>query len=363
MIITEVEDYSDFFALKDKWNGLLQQCDNTIFSTWEWFSTWWRHFGKERRLRVLIAQEKEEILGIAPLMLSEYSFRYLGKFRKVEFIGNWDSDYNDFILVKKNEDCLKPYLNHLSGLSDWDSLELCEINIESSLAEALLAMDTDKTLKLELDVSSLCPYISLPTSMDVFASSLGSNMRKNLRRYMRKLCQEYKVEFKTHHDFGSTREAMEEFFKLHQKRWESKGQSGAFADKASRDFHTDLAEIFDQKDWLALHFLTANDEPIAAAYTFDYNLKKHARLTGFDPDFSRFRVGSLLKMHIVEECIRRGFEEYNLSRGTGFGKEYWSTGVRKNFVAKMYNNNWRGQIFSYTRTFLEHALGRKINIL
>jgi len=188
--------------------------------------------------------------------------------------------------------------------------------------------------------------------MEVFAADLGSNMRKNQNRYMRKLCQEYTVGFKTHHDFGSIREAMETFFRLHQKRWESKGQSGAFADKASCDFHMDLAEIFDQKDWLALYFLTANDEPIAAAYTFDYNLKKHARLTGFNPDFSNFRVGNLLKMHIIEECIRKGLKEYNLSRGAGFGKEYWSTGVRKNYVAKMYNENWRGQLISYTRTLL-----------
>jgi CelD/BcsL family acetyltransferase involved in cellulose biosynthesis len=203
-----------------------------------------------------------------------------------------------------------------------------------------------------MDVSALCPYIILPTSLKVFTSSLGSNMRKNLRRYMRKLRQEYKVGFKTQSDFASTKEAVETFFKLHQKRWESLGQAGAFADKVTRDFHVEIAEIFDQRNWLALHFLTANDEPIAAAYTFNYNLTKYARLTGFDPDFSHFRVGNLLKMHIIEECIKKGFVEYNLSRGTGFGKEYWSTGVRTNFVAKMYNKNWHGRLVSFAHNLL-----------
>jgi CelD/BcsL family acetyltransferase involved in cellulose biosynthesis len=350
--ITEIENYDDFIALKDRENGLLQKCGNTIFSTWEWLSTWWRHFGKEKTLRVLVAEERDEILGIAPLMLSKYHLRYLGNFHRIEFIGSWDSDYNEFILAKQNTDCLKLFLNHLIEFSDWDSLELREINEESSTAKALQAIGNSQDPKLEMDVSALCPYIILPTSLKVFTSSLGSNMRKNLRRYMRKLRQEYKVGFKTQSDFASTKEAVETFFKLHQERWESLGQAGAFADKVTRDFHVEIAEIFDQRNWLALHFLTANDEPIAAAYTFNYNLTKYARLTGFDPDFSHFRVGNLLKMHIIEECIKKGFVEYNLSRGTGFGKEYWSTGVRTNFVAKMYNKNWHGRLVSFAHNLL-----------
>jgi len=350
--IEEIENYNDFIALRDRWNDLLQKCDNTIFSTFEWLSTWWKHFGKKRTPRVLVAEEKGEILGIAPLMLSKYNARYLGQIRKIEFIGGWDSDYNDFLLVKQTADCLKFFLNRLVEFSDWDSLELREINEESSLAEASQTIGNSQDPKLEMDVCNLCPYITLPTSLKIFTSNLGSNMRKNLRRYMRKLRQEYKVGFATQSDFSSTREAVETFFKLHQKRWESLGQPGAFANKSSRDFHIEIAEIYDQRDWFTLHFLTANDEPIAAAYTFDYNLIKYARLTGFDPDFSRFRVGNLLKMHIIADCIKKGLIEYNLSRGAGFGKEYWSTGVRKNFIAKMYNKNWRGRAFSFANTLL-----------
>ena len=352
MRIAEIENYNDFIALKDRGNGLLQKYDSTLFSTWEWLSTWWKHFGKERTLRVLVAEEKGETLGIAPLMLSKYNARFLGQIRKIEFIGGWDSDYNDFILAKNSTDCLKLFLNHLLEFSDWDSLELREINEKSSSAKALQAIGNSQDQKLEMDISNFCPYITLPTSLKVFTHSLSSNLRKNLRRYMRKLRQEYKVSFKTQSDFSSTREAVETFFKLHQKRWESLGQPGAFASKGSRDFHVEIAEIFDKRNWLALYFLTANDEPIAAAYTFDYNLTKYARLTGFDPDFSRFRVGNLLKMHIAEDSIKKGLIEYNLSRGTGFGKEYWETGVRKNFVAKIYNKNWRGRAFSFASTFL-----------
>jgi CelD/BcsL family acetyltransferase involved in cellulose biosynthesis len=355
MRISEIQEYTDFISLRDKWNGLLAKSDNTIFSTWEWLSTWWKHFGTKRRLRLLFAEENEQILGIAPLMLSKYRFARLGQYRQIEFIGRQDADYNDFILLDKKEDCMKLFFYHLKHLSDWDNLNLCEINDESPSYNILQNMQARQNMGLKLTESCSCPYITLPTSLEAFTTNLGPNMRKNLQRYMRKLSQEYNVQFKTQHDFGSIKEAMISFFVLHQKRWESKGEPGAFVDKAIRDFNMDIAEIFSQKGWLSLYFLTANNRPIAAAYTFDYNMKKHARLTGFDPDFSNFRVGNLLKMHIIEDCIDRGLKEYNLSRGAGFGKEYWSTGARKNYVVKMYNENLRGKFSAYTSRLLNET--------
>jgi CelD/BcsL family acetyltransferase involved in cellulose biosynthesis len=355
MKVTEVTNVTDFLDLRDKWNTLLHHCDNTIFSTWEWLSTWWKHFGNNRNLRMIMAQDGDDILGIAPLMISQYSLFHVGKIRRIEFIGNCDSDVNDFIIKRKKENCLKVLLNRLNEISDWEMLELCEISEESSVVKALGATDYRKLPKFELKISNLSPYINLPNSIDIFEAGLGSNMKKNLKRYMRKLTQKYDVKFKTHKDFNSIKEAMNTFFKLHQRRWESKGELGLFADKTSRDFNIDLAEIFNTRNWLSLYFLTVNDKPVAAAYTFAYKMKLHARLTGFDPDFGNFRVGSLLKMHIIEDCITKGFKEYNLSRGAGFGKEYWSTGVRKNYNIKMFNTNLRGQFFSYARKLLNNT--------
>jgi CelD/BcsL family acetyltransferase involved in cellulose biosynthesis len=172
-------------------------------------------------------------------------------------------------------------------------------------------------------------------------------MRKNLRKRMQKLQGQYKVEFKTQRDFGSTREAMEIFFKLHNRRWESKGISGAFTSDYFRNFHLDVARTFDEKDWLALYFLTVNDDPIAAIYSFDYNLKKYGYLTGFAPDFGQYGVGNILKLYVIEECIRRGFKEYDLTRGLEPYKLDWATGVRKNFTVSMANKGWREQVLSW----------------
>ena len=296
---------------------------------------WWKHFGKGRELKILIAQENDRVIGIAPLVLSEYSFLHLGKLRKIEFIGSPHSDYNNFILLRRERECLKLFLDHFMKFRDWDMLELRDIRERSVSVNVLQELCNSQASKLKLRIDTLCPYINLPASIEVFVGRLSRNMRKNLRKRMRKLREKYKVEVKIQSDFGSVKEAMDVFFNLHQKRWSSKGKPGAFASKAFRDFHLDVARIFGDKGWLALYFLTVNDAPIAAIYSFNYNQKKYGYLTGFNPNFGRYGVGNLLKMHVVEDGIKKGFNEYDLTRGFEPYKTDWATGVRKNFVATM----------------------------
>lgn len=346
--VNELNDFRDFEDLRGIWNENLQKCvDNEVFSTWEWLWCWWKHFGKERDLRILIAQEKDEIVGIAALMLSKYRFLHLGKLLKIEFIGTPHSDYNNFILLKKEKECFKLFLNYLKEFSDADLLELRDVREGSVSANLLQDTCYSQTSTLKLRVGTLCPHINLPVSEEAFINRLSPNMRRNLRKRMRKLCEQYKVEFKTQRDFGSAEKAMEIFFELHQQRWRSKGKPGAFSSKAFRAFHLDLAGIFDEKGWLALYFLTVNDKPIATVYSFDYNLKKYGYLTGFDSSFGRYGVGNLLKMHIVRECIKKRFREYDLARDFEPYKAEWATGVRKNFVATTIYKGWFAKMYNY----------------
>ena len=344
--VEEIEDFSEFESLRELWNKILQKSlDNDIFSTWEWLWYWWKHFGKGRKLRILIVKDKNQIIAIAPFMLSYYNFLNFGKLAKIEFMSSPHGDYNNFILLKKENKCVRLLLNALMDFSDWNMLDLRDIREGSATAEALyFASVSNKNSRLKLIDGTYCPSIFLPKSIDIFVKGLSRNMRRNLRKRMKRLRNEYKVEFKTQRDFSSLEEAMKAFFRLHQKRWKSKGKRGAFVSEEFRNFHLDIAKVFDEKGWLDLRFLTADDKPIAAAYTFDYNLRKYGYLTGFDPEFEKYGVGNLLKFHLVEECIKRGFVEYDLTRGFELYKAKWATVFRKNIIARLI----RGGLFAKT---------------
>lgn len=176
---------------------------------------------------------------------------------------------------------------------------------------------------------------------------LGKTVRQNLRRYSRKLEREYRVEFKNFDEIGSVKEAMETFFQLHQKRWESKGELGAFSKPLLRDFHIDIAKCFAEKGWLRLHFLTANDKPISTHCGFEYNQKVYYYLGGWDPEYARYMAGSLFMMHDIENCIQKGLKEYDLLRGTEPYKTRWTTKARKNIEVRFVRKGLFPRIYSW----------------
>ena len=346
--VSEITDFSEFEGLKDTWNQVLQKSiDNDVFSTWEWLWCWWRTYGKDRQLKILVAEEDDEIIAFAPLMVSQYRCLRLGTFRKLEFIGSPNADYNNFILLKKENECLQLFMSHLSEDSDWDLLELRDVREGSASAKILQTAINNRAPKMSMMVNNICPYIDLPASMDEFMTTLSANMRRNIRKKMRKLRKDHKVDFKSYRDFSSIEDAMETFFDLHQRRWTSTGGTGVFASADFRAFHLKVAEAFSRTEWLGLNFLTADDEPISAEYSFDYDSKTYGYLTGFNPDYGRYSTGTLSKMCAIEQSIQKGFREYDFARGSESYKAHWTKTFRQNVVTRMAYRGWLAKLYGW----------------
>jgi len=334
----EVEEINEFEPLRDCWNAILGKSviEDNIFLTWEWLSTWWKYFGEGRRLLLLTVREKDEILAIAPLMFSQYKLLKFGNIRRIEFIGCPHSDYHNFIMVKKERECLKTLLDYLTkNVEKWNWIELREIEGSTPTVNLLyeLSSEISPIFTVSERICNICPYIPLPTSFDILLKKLTKNTRQNINKYLRRINRDYNnVTFKRYDETGfSIKEAMGIFIKLHQKRWNNRGFPGAFADRKFHDFHMEIADLFAERGWLGLYFLMVNDEPISTQYTFEYKLKSYYYLAGFDPDFSDYSVGNLTTMFILKECIRRGFREYDMMRGDELYKMMWTKNCRKNY--------------------------------
>ncbi|MFH0960622.1 MAG: hypothetical protein V1897_18195, partial [Pseudomonadota bacterium] len=72
--VVEINETSQFLALKNKWNPVLERSrDDNLFLTWEWLSTYWRHFGKDRKLKILSIEDNNKLIAIAPLRQCRYN--------------------------------------------------------------------------------------------------------------------------------------------------------------------------------------------------------------------------------------------------------------------------------------------------
>jgi len=325
MKIVEIDRYDDFLNIKDEWSNFLERCDHTVFSTWEWLSTWWKHFGNNRRLVLLLAKEGDDILGTAPLMYSVHSMFGLRR-GKIEFIGTPDSDYNDFIIAAGKEvQCIDLFIDYLNSFSEnWDCIDLTDIPENSGSLSYL------KRISQNFKPVHKCPYLLLPKSYDLFLKDLSRKTRSHLRKDLRRAEKNFKVEFADYSVVQSLVDGMKIFFELHQERWESKGFSGVFADQKICSFNLEIAKSFSQRGWLGLFLLFFSGNPVAALYGFKYRSKFYYYLPGFDPRYSRYGVGNLIVSHVIAKCIQEKLVEFDFLRGAENYKSRWNTKERWN---------------------------------
>ncbi len=359
--------FEEFLNYKTEWCDALQRSgDNHIFLTWEWLSTWWKHFGDERRFSLITVSDDEKLIAAAPLMSSKYKLAGL-KLTKMEFIGTPSADYQTFLLADKKEECTKLMMDYASNkTSSWDCIEFEDVPEDS---ETIRILQTCSGKKLEFEERNLniCPYIILPTRFEDYFQGLGSNWRRNMRRWEKRLKNDYRVNFYIHKDLDTLDEAMETFFNLHQIKWQSEKRAGVFADQKFRDFHLNIAKSFAERGWLNLCFLTLNDEPVSAIYAFKYRNKMFNYLTGFDPKYSEYRIGHLLFLYSIKNSIENGLREFDFMRGDESYKQQWNTLIRNNLEVRAIKKRIVPLVYDFITkkdvfTPLATTLGKRLSV-
>jgi len=350
MKIIEYESFDELENSETEWNLLAaKSLDSNPFLTYEWLHTWWQHFGKGRELRIFVTKgENGEVSLIVPTMYSKRKVLTF-KVQKLEFVSTPDSDYNVFLVMNFDNasKAVKPLITNIEQtFADADCVELEEVPEESYTARLLSSIESI-CWKFSSKVINSCPYLLLPTSYETFLRNLGSNMRRNLKRWEKQANKDYEIDFVEYSRIGTVREAMEVFFRLHQKRWQSKNELGVFATSAYRDFHLDLAEAFCKKGWLTLFFLTFNGEPVSAVYGYRYREKIYGYLSGFDPEYSTYRPGYLAFGRLIKHGIENSLKEFDFMRGMEKYKAAWTTSIRKNLELRGLKKTAKTALYDY----------------
>jgi len=352
MAILELQRVNEINDFETEWNQLLaQSLDNNPFLTHEWLTSWWKQYGKRRTLKLFTANSREGVTSlIAPIMYSTYT-RFGLKLRKAEFVASPDSEYNAFLVTNFQEatKAVNPLIKSImEDLSDTDSLVLGEVPEDSYTAKLLENVNID-LVGTNRSVINSCPYIAFPNNHETYLQTLGPNMRRSLKRCERQALKDYKVGFVRYDKIGTVKEAMRIFFELHLKRQTQAGEHSLFSESVNRSFHLDVANAFAKKGWLALFFLTFNDEPVSSIYGYEYNKKLYAYLSGFDPDYAMYRPGHLAIKNLLRYGVEKELKEFDFLRGNEEYKTIWgSSKIRRNLEYRISKRSFRAKLYNLT---------------
>lgn len=340
--VEKIETLQGFDDLRGVWDRLLAKNDfRNIFLTFDWLRTWWKVFGGDKELYVLIVKSDAEIIGIAPLMLE--TSRRLGRTVKViRFIGTPNVDYGDFIGENK-----KLIIEHivryliLNG-EDWFRVELDQVSERSSsLAHGRAVLESRDFLSAirKTETCYCYAYDNNDGNRVNFDIRKGQTIRRSINHFKKARGLTLERIF----DMSSAKRSLAMLFQFHINRWDDTATPSKFLNQANRQFYKKLVELLLPQKKICILSLKSGSMPLAYSFYYEFEGTIYHYTLAYNEYFGRRSPGNLLLILGSESLVREGFD-LDYSRGTADYKELRANRSYDNYRITLYSG--RSDYFS-----------------
>ncbi len=303
---------TDLESQREQWQRLAALTASP-FATWEWASTWWRHFGAGGELRLLVVRADDgETVAILPLYRTTR-----GPLRVLRTIGHFPADeLGPICAPERAAAAVALCREQLRDERDWDLFLAERLPIPSGVGAAL----SGRRLRTES-----MPELCIETSdWEEFLAGKSSNFRGQVRTKERRLRRDADLTYRLADDPDRLAADMETLFDLHQRAWAAKGEEGAFGEDLA-SFHLDFARVALERGWLRLWIASLDGAPAAVWYGFRIGGVDNFYQGGRDPARERDSVGFVLMAHTVRDAVEHGSSRYRLLLGAEEYKRRFSS--------------------------------------
>jgi dTDP-4-amino-4,6-dideoxygalactose transaminase/CelD/BcsL family acetyltransferase involved in cellulose biosynthesis len=284
---------------QEEWASLAERNGN-IFATWEWASTWCRHFIPDGKLLTHACYASDDrLVAILPLYLSTR-----GPFRIVRFVGHGQADELGPICETADRVAVARALRKLLGQLEFNLFVAEHLPSDRGwgawLGGKMLRQDASPVLRFG------------GRSWDQLLASWSANFRSQVRRRERKLAREHEVRFRLVVEPEELEGALDSLFQLHVARWQARGRW--FGPQTER-FHREFAPIALARGWLRFWLLEVDQQVVAAWYGFRFGGAESYYQAGRNPSWDRFSIGFVLLVHTIRSALEDGAREYRFLLG------------------------------------------------
>ncbi len=309
-----LRDAAGFDQLRGEWNDLVGQSQaNTLFMTWEWQTTWWRHWGTDELYLLAWRDEvTSQLLGLAPFFVETIAD---GQRRLLLVGGTEVSDYLDLVIVPGFEEqvfqALVTWLDSVAA-PGWDRLELVNVP-DGSATLTCFAELLGQKWSTHVVAEDVCPVVTLPGDWEAYLATLEKHQRHEVRRKLRKIEQEPGVRWWLSATETDVVQDIEAFIDLHQL---SSADKDDFMTEPMKAYFRDLATVLHAKGWLALAMLAVDGNPASAVFSMIWQGRWLLYNSGYDPvNYRDLSTGIVLLAYCVQEAIRRGVRVFDFLQG------------------------------------------------
>lgn len=308
---TAVDAPSDLEALEPAWWDLFHRADTaTPFQCPAWQRPWWAVFAPGDLAGVAV-WSGDRLAGLAVLYREEGVYG-----RRLLPVGIGLSDYADILVDPAVAGVAGAITTAIGAHEGWDVLSL------EDLAEgaAALRLAVPPSWTEEIRPSQVSPVLDLAPGL----AAVPADRRRKVRRAIRLSEARGGLAVERIVDPAAVPGAMAHLVRLHESRWQSRGEAGLTADDRVRRFHEAAGPDLVARGLARLYLLRIGGAVAAAWYGLAHRETTYAYMGGFDPAFAYESPGAILMTHAIEEAVAEGRRRFDFLRGAepykyGFG--------------------------------------------
>ena len=328
-LLTTSEAFAD---LAPAWNRLHSAASvASVFTSWIWQYQWWQVYGRRQALRLLVAYEGGEAIGILPLYVHEV--RVLGvPVRLLRLVGSGGDtnpdDLGPVLEPRRAQAAAQALAGAALALDDADVLLVTDLSPECPFAPALEQAARARARAAVAAPSERIAFVRLPASWDEHLAALSKHRRTRVR-YNRRRFAAAQGRFFLWQDAARLDAAFDRLAELHRLRWARAGGSESFASPEYLEFHRRVMRACLPRGWLRLYCLEIEGEVVAMLYGYRFRNAVYQMQGGFDPAHARLQPGHVLLGYALEHAIEEGNRAYDFLRGDHGYKDEVATDYRE----------------------------------
>lgn len=284
---------------------------DTLFVLPPWLSEWQQSFAPEIHPSFLVGREDENVIGIAPLLISE---------GKASIIGSPDvCDYADFITAPGKESVFCTALLNTMKQKGVSLLDLGSVRPDSVVMSTMAKTARQLGHEVSCQEEDISLERDLPPTWEEYLQFLNSKQRHEVRRKLRRLEETGSVNYRFISDVESVPGFMDTFLELFGKSQEDKA---AFMTGEMEGFFQSMMVAMSRAGLLRSGILELDGVAVAVIIVFDYNGIVYLYNSAFDPEYSPLSVGVLSKALFIKDSIERGRKRFDFLKGNEHYKHH-----------------------------------------
>jgi CelD/BcsL family acetyltransferase involved in cellulose biosynthesis len=331
LTIQLVTSFEGLLSLEAEWLAFeLRVGAELPFQTWEWAVAWWQHLrednhGVRDRLRVCVVRDPDQdVVAIAPLILTERPSFGPVRVRQIQFIGadpNITEIRGMLCRPELEQECCRLLRSHFAdNAEDWDWITwegLCPPDADVSGHDHDLLPGVEKSAFV----------LSLESDWETMKARLSRNIKESLRKCYNSLRRDgLESSLEVVEEPDAVERGLGDFYRLHAERaarTDTVHHANVFGSDEARAFLSDVCRRLADRGVAKLFRLRIDGQVVALRVGFQMGQMLYLYYSGWEPSYGRYSVMTTLLAEIVKFAIERGLTSVNLSTGNDVSKTRW----------------------------------------